>query len=123
MDLGNIKETIRINKGKVHIKVVAMTGKEGNFFVTLSPSLNVSGYGRTKEDSKTSFHENVTLFCHDLMALSKEQIEHELSTLGFKKEIMRHKNFSKSYVDENGHLQNFEEGTLEKNIHEETACA
>lgn len=118
-----VKETIRINKATVRIRVIEITGKEGDFFVSLSPSLNVSGYGKTKEESQDSFKANIHLFCEDLMALPKEQREHELNLLGFKQERDHHKNYSKSYVDENGILQNFEEGTLEKTIHEETTCA
>lgn len=123
MNLGDFKEIVRINKTNIHIKVAVLTGKEGDFFVTISPSLNVSGYGKTKKEAQDSFHENVQVFCADLMALPKKQIEKELQLLGFKQEKLHHKNYSKSYVDENGVLQNFEEGTLEKTIHESTACA
>ncbi len=63
------------------------------------------------------------LFCSDIRALSKKQIEVELRKLGFKQERLQYKNYSKLYVDENGALQNFEEDTLEENIHEEEmAC-
>jgi hypothetical protein len=123
MDPKSTKEIVRFNKNSIHIKVMAFTGKEGDFYVTISPTLNVSGYGKTKDESKDSFHENMKLFCSDIRALPKKQIEVELRKLGFKQERLQHKNYSKLYVDENGALQNFEEDTLEENIHEEEmAC-
>lgn len=117
------KDTLRFDKGKLKVRVVIFTGKEGDYFVTISPSLNVSGYGKTKQESQDSFHENVMVFCEDLTSLPKTQIEEELRNLGFKQERFHHKNFSKIYVDENGTLQNFEAGTLERHVHEVSTCA
>lgn len=78
---GHEKDTLRFHKNQINIRVAIFTGKEGDFFVTISPSLNVSGYGKTKEESHESFHENAILFCTDLMALPKKQIEDELRKL------------------------------------------
>ena len=122
-DLQNHKDLVRINKNSIHIKVAIFTGKEGDYFVTVSPSLNVSGYGKTKKEAKLSFGENLELFCIDLMSLPKKRIEIELRNLGFKQEKLQHKNFSKMYIDENGILQNFEEGSLETNVLKTTTCA
>ena len=52
-----------------------------------------------------------------------DRVTSPFQLLGFKQEKLHPKNYSKSYVDENGVLQNFEEGTLEKTIHGSTACA
>jgi hypothetical protein len=46
-----------------------------------------------------------------------------LLNLGFHRERFKNKNFSKSFVDENGVLKNFEEGTLEKKILQTTSYA
>lgn len=115
-----MSDSIRLHHDSIKIKVAVFTGKEGDYFVSLSPSLNVSGYGKTKREAKVSFQENIILFCQDLLALPKKQIEIELKALGFIKEKFHNKNFAKVYVDENGDLQNFEEGTVEREIHEET---
>lgn len=123
MELENIKESIRIVHKKITVKVLVWSGKDGDFFVTLSPSVNVSGYGSTKKEADSSFHENMNLFCSDLLSLPKSKIDIELNNLGFKKDFFHNKNFSKSFVDEKGILQNFEEGTLEKKIYEESTCA
>jgi hypothetical protein len=41
------------------------TVKDGRFFVTISESLNVSGYGDTEEDSFNSFLHNLNLYIKD----------------------------------------------------------
>ena len=40
---------------EVHVDVVLV--KEGEFFVALCPSLNVSSYGHTEKEAKTAFDE------------------------------------------------------------------
>jgi hypothetical protein len=120
IELKGFIETIRINKGNMNVKVVRVTGKEDGIWVCFAPSIRVSGYGSTKEEAYESFDENMNLFCGDLMALTQTDREHQLRILGFQKERFKHKNFSKTYVDKNGELQNFEVGTLEKNILEAT---
>lgn len=112
----NVTETIRINKERVSIKTVRMGGKEGDFYVFICESLNVSGYGSTRQEADESFKENMKLFCIDLLELSHEQREQELRKLGFQQQKYHNKNFSKTYVDGNGELQNFEAGTVEKSI-------
>jgi hypothetical protein len=120
IELKGFIETIRINKQNIHIKVVRATGKEGEFYVCIAPSVHVSGYGATKKEAQESFEENMKVFCDDILSLSPKDREHQLRILGFKKELFKHKNFSKTYVDKNGELQNFEVGTLETNILEAT---
>src|SRR5437868_6506462 len=106
-DTTNLMETIRIKKNMVKIKLVVFTGKDGNFFVTISPSANISGYGKTKEEAHSSFDENAKLFCQDLLELQQEEREKELLKLGFHRERFHNKNFSKVYVDAHGDLKNF----------------
>lgn len=120
-DLKGFIETIRINKGHINVKVVVASGKEGDFYVWVAPSIHVSGYGSTKKEAQESFDANMDVFCSDIMGLSITDREHQLRLLGFQKERFKHKNFSKTYVDKNGELQNFEVGTLEKKVLE-TAC-
>jgi hypothetical protein len=54
------------------------------------------------------------------MKLPHEQRELELVKLGFAKVKFQNKNYSKSYVDENGVLQGFEAGTLKTSMLEAT---
>ncbi len=106
----NVQETIRIHKNIVTMKVVVIMGKDGDYFVALAPSVNVSGYGKTKEEARQSFGENAETFLLDIMSLDKLQRDKELSKMGFRKEVFKNKNYSKVYIDENGELQNFEGG-------------
>jgi predicted RNase H-like HicB family nuclease len=120
LNFKDIKETIRIKGNKLSIKILSATGKEGAYYVTVSPALLVSGYGSTEEEAKQSFEENLRLFCEDFMKLNQLQKESELMKLGFAKVKFHNKDYSRAYVDENGVLQGFEPGTLRAAMLEET---
>lgn len=120
LNFKDIKETVRIKGNTLSIKILSATGKEGEHFVTVSPALLVSGYGATEEEAKKSFEENLRLFCEDFLKLNPTQREAELFKLGFAKVKFHNKDYSKSYVDENGVLQGFEPGTLRAAMLEET---
>lgn len=110
----DLTETIRVTKNYLKARYLVLIGKEGEYYVALSPSLNVSGYGKTKREAERSFNENMETFCEDFMALKPSEREVELKKLGFEKEKLKNKNYSKIYVDQNGLLNGFEEGTLQK---------
>ncbi|MFA9191155.1 hypothetical protein AAGV28_07200 [Flavobacterium sp. FZUC8N2.13] len=107
-NIEDIKETIRIKGDHIKINVMIASGKEGEHHIVVSPALLVSGYGSTPEEAKESFHENIKLFCEDLLTLPNDKKLIELKKLGFTQEKFAHKNFSKLYVDENGVLQGLE---------------
>jgi len=120
LNFKDIKETVRIKGNNLSIRILAATGKEGEYFVTVSPSLLVSGYGVNEEEAKQSFEENLRLFCEDFMKLIQSQRELELIKLGFSKVKFHNKDFSKAYIDDSGVLQGFEPGSLRTSILEET---
>jgi hypothetical protein len=120
LNFKDIKETVRIKGNNLSIRILAATGKEGEHFVTVSPSLLVSGYGANEEEAKQSFEENLRLFCEDFMKLIQSQRELELIKLGFSKVKFHNKDFSKAYIDDSGVLQGFEPGSLRTSILEET---
>ncbi len=120
INFNDIIETVRIKENSISIKAIVATGKEGEYFVVVSPAILVSGYGSTNEEAHQSFQENLELFCQDLMKLTNEQREIELAKLGFSKVKYHNKNYSKSYIDENGVLQGFEPGTLKTSMLEAT---
>lgn len=109
-----IREHIRIKSGKINIKVLTASGKDGDYFVNISPTLLVSGYGSTEKEAKESFEYNMELFCKDLLVLVPEKRDTYLFSLGFCKEKFKTKNFSKLYIDENGVLQGLELLLIEK---------
>lgn len=117
----DIKESIRIKENSFTIKVMTFTGKDGDYFVSVSPALLVSGYGATEEEANESFTDNLKTFCDDLRRLSPEKRIAELRKLGFTQERYHHKNYSKAYVDENGVLQGLEPTTLKTSMLEATA--
>jgi hypothetical protein len=107
-----IREYLRIKGSKINIHILTASGKDGDSFVIISPTLLVSGYGSNEIEAKESFQHNMELFCKDFIELSTEQKESYLRKLGFVKEKYKTKNFSKLYVDENGALQGLEQRTL-----------
>lgn len=120
ISFNDIVESIRIKNDTLKIKAFVTIGKDGEYYVAISPTLHVSGYGKTSEEAKMSFRENIEVFCDDLMALSNEKREHEIIKLGFSKVKFHNKDYSKSYVDENGILQGFEPGTIQTSMLEAT---
>ena len=84
------------------------SGLQGDYWVSIIPSMNVTGYGETMEESRESLRENLEILCDDLFELTKEQRILELKKMGWEKHKFFNKRFSKSYVDENGVLQDFD---------------
>lgn len=118
-----LKESIRLKNGKLKLKAVAVSGKDGDTYVVVSPTLLVSGYGETEIEAKQSFEENVLLFCEDFIALSSEQKDGYAKSLGFDKVKYHSKDYSKAYVDENGILKGLDLGKLTISTMEtSTAC-
>lgn len=105
-------ETIRIKNQKIAVSVMVAFGRSGNHFIEISPTISVSGYGKTAQEAKESLHHNLIVFLQDVMAMSSSQRDAYLKSLGFEKEKYAQKNFSKMFIDKDGALQGIEEGTL-----------
>lgn len=112
----DLLETIRVKGRKMNVKIVIASGKQGDFYVAIAPSIMVSGYGDTEEEAQISFDENMEVFCEDMMSLNLDEREAEFRRLGFAKERYHNKNFSKYYVDENGVLQGIEPNSLRTRV-------
>ena len=108
----NIKESIRLENNKLHIQVVTAVGKDGDFFVMVSPTLQVSGYGVSEIDAKASFDHNMEVFCDDFFNMSSIEKDNFLKQLGFIKRIPKVEHFSKVFIDSNGALQGIERLSL-----------
>lgn len=113
---GSPKDIVRIKGNDLHLSLSVFNGKQGDFFLCYCPSLNISGYGKSEDEAEEFIKTEMKLFCEDVMSMSSEERENYLLSLGFKKERFRTKNFSKAFVDENGRLQDFDEGTVERKI-------
>lgn len=84
------------------------TGQSGNHWVSVIPSLNVSGYGQTKDEALEDLAYNFDIFWKDLYGVDLLQRLQYLKELGWEHNKMFKKQLSKVYVDENGLLQNFD---------------
>lgn len=116
------EDTLRIKGGVLTVEATVISGKDGEHFVSIVPSLMISGYGSTEQEAMDSLDENMETFCEDFMKLNNEQRKSELTKLGFSQVPYHTKNFSKLYVDENGLLQGLENVTIKKNKQYKVAC-
>lgn len=116
------EDTIRIKGGDLTLEATVVSGKEGEHFISIIPSLMISGYGSTEQEAIDSLDENVETFCEDFMKLNAEQKKTELVKLGFSQVPYHSKNFSKLFIDENGLLQGLENVTIRKNKQYKLAC-
>lgn len=115
-DLKEITESIRIKSNEISIEVLTTIGKDGDFFIMISPTLLVSGYGKNTIEAEDSFKHNMEVFCNDLLALSDKKRLAYLYQLGFKKQHLRKKDFSKLYIDKEGVLNGLEPITVKTSI-------
>ncbi|MEO9572100.1 MAG: hypothetical protein ABJH82_14530 [Polaribacter sp.] len=102
------KEEIHISNVKFSVKINTIGGKDGDFWIEVSPSLNVSGYGNTPEEAEKSFEHNLNLFAEDLNKLKLSERIKYLKELGWDSQKLFKRRLSKAFVDENGILQNLE---------------
>ena len=107
------KDTIRIKNGKISCSLNIYSGKQRDYIINYCPSLNISGYGKTDEEAEDFIKVEMEVFCEDLHSMNTKNKEDFLSSLGFKRDVFAAKNYSRAFVDENGKLQDFEEGTLQ----------
>ena len=56
------KQIIQQSARSVEVQVDVVLVKEGEFFVALCPSLNVSSYGHTEREAKKGFDEALQIF-------------------------------------------------------------
>ena len=103
------KLRINLNKKKVdfHGNVYKYRDKDTRQMVFHIPSLDLTGYGATvkKAQEMTSFL--LTDFFTWLIKLPHSKIEKELRDLGWKQVQFNNKEYSQTFVDGDGRLQNF----------------
>jgi len=76
-----------------------------DFWICISPSLNVASCGRTLDEAKEGFVENILTFVEDLLNLEIDLRDQVLRELGWLKAKIIRKQFSKAYVSEAGILE------------------
>ena len=101
-------EKLHVSAHSLKGNLNCFTGKQGEFWVSIIPSLNVSGYGQSEEEALNDLGSNFEVLCKDLFSINDIQRNAELNKLGWEINKFFKKRFSKSFVDENGTLQNFD---------------
>ena len=56
------KETVKKMAMSVEVQVDVVLLKDGEYYVALCPSLNVSSYGQTQKEAKQAFDEALKIF-------------------------------------------------------------
>jgi len=113
IDMPYVTEQLKVSKNEITIRINVLSGEEGDYSICYSPSLEVSGYGKTKKEAQESFDLNMSVFCEDVLKLKTIQQHALLRDLGWESKKYARKQFSKAYVDENGVLQNLKNGKLQ----------
>lgn len=101
-------EYLKLTPTGVKGKFLAFTGKSGEYWVSIIPSLNVSGYGESEEDAIKDLQYNLRVLYEDLYELTLAQRDSELKKLGWSQNKFFKRQYSSVYIDENGVLQNFD---------------
>jgi hypothetical protein len=87
------KETIHIGSKFIEIDIFTVSGKQGKYHLAFSPTLNVSGYGLTKQEAKESYEYNLKVFCEDVFSLNLKKRHQYIQSLGFKQDHIKKRNF------------------------------
>ena len=105
--VGKLK--INRNKGSITggLLVYKYIDKDTMQHVCYAPSLEVSGYGKTKKKALEMLKFSVDQLFDWLMDLPESSMYAELRSLGWRKDRFFNKEFSAAHVDENGVLKGF----------------
>jgi hypothetical protein len=103
------REYMKVNskKGKIdsHINVFRFKDKETKQYVYYAPSIEITGYGSSDKKAQKMFFLSLGDYCNFLFELSPKKREVELTKVGWKKNKVQNKEFSRAYVDLYGQLQ------------------
>lgn len=101
--------TINRRRKKIQAKLSAFQfiDKDTSQYVIVVPSLEISGYGETLEKAEEMLKFSLDQFAIYILAMDSDGISKEFSSLGWKRNPFRNKEFSKAFIDGNGELQNF----------------
>lgn len=92
---------------KSWLNTLRFLDKDTQMYVCYIPALNLSGYGIDIKKAQDMAKFSLDQYFDYLSSLSLKQIKLELQKLGWKNNSLRNKDFSKSFVDFRGELQNF----------------
>ena len=82
------KEKLVFKRRGIEGNFISFTGRDGDFWVSIVPSLNVSGYGKTEEEAMEDLKYNLRVFFEDLLNLNPEQRIAELQRMGWQTDML-----------------------------------
>ncbi len=91
-------EHLSLSKKRLKGEVVCYTGRQGKYWVSYIPSLEVVGYSNTKHGALEDLGYNFHVFAIDFFKLSVSERKRELEKLGWTQTKYKNKQFSKSKV-------------------------
>lgn len=92
----------------------SFSGISGEYWVSIIPSLNTSGYGLTEQESYDDLNFNVEIFLKYLLKLPDARRQVELRKMGWKKNRYFKRKFSNEHADNKGVIENFDDPTSVK---------
>ena len=107
------KETLRISISgrrkeiKLRSRLFRYRDKDTRQMVVYIPALEITGYGSNEKKAMEMLNFSVKEYFAFLSSLAPKKIETELLKLGWKHTPYRNKEYSKTFVDVAGNLQNF----------------
>lgn len=104
-------EIIKVIKSQAKVKEYVgffkYRDKDTRQIVVCVPSLELSGYGATEKKAQEMLKFSIQDYCNYLLDLPQHKLEAELSKLGWSHNKIKQKEYSKSFIDANGQLKNF----------------
>ncbi len=102
-DFLHVNRSKRAIEGKLNIWTV----KDGEFMVSIIPTLNITGYGATKDEALGMLREALDDYFSSLVNSKQEVIDRDLSSHGWVQNKITKKNFDGPFINKKGVLQNF----------------
>lgn len=108
--MSNKQEYLKLGNKAIKGLVKSVSFQEGEFMIIYIPSLNLSSYGKTKEDAVDMMKSAVLPdFCHSLLNKPKALVFSELKKLGWNRNMIFEKDLSKNaHIDKQGILREFD---------------
>ena len=104
-------DSLRIDSNKKHIKaglnLFKFQDKDTHQWVLFIESLDITSYGETENKAQEMLKETIHDYLQFLMSMTVKERDLELNKLGWEHHKLHNKEYSKSYVDINGNLKDF----------------
>lgn len=117
----NLPERLKLAPHEAVGMLKIFTGQQSNYWVSIIPALNVSGYGKNEADAFQALKENLDTFFEDLFRLSDIDRDNVMVNIGWEIETAFPNKFSNPAVNEQQVLQSFDHPELVKKLMLQTA--